>query len=138
MNNVRQVWRNVSRIGRPLRAAIRLPIVAVLLVSTAAFAQDNQRLTLTIYNSDLALVEDVRSLDLAAGRSRLEFKDVSAMIRPETVTLNASGVGIVEQNFDFDLLTPEIGRASCRESVWISVTARAIMSYLIHNYAPAP
>ena len=57
MNNVRQVWRNVSRIGRPLRAAIRLPIVAVLLVSTAAFAQDNQRLTLTIYNSDLALVE---------------------------------------------------------------------------------
>lgn len=107
MHNVRQVWRNVSRIGRPLRAAIRLPIVAVLLVSTAAFAQDNQRLTLTIYNSDLALVEDVRSLDLAAGRSRLEFKDVSAMIRPETVTLNASGVGIVEQNFDFDLLTPE-------------------------------
>ncbi|NLG75698.1 MAG: DUF4139 domain-containing protein, partial [Xanthomonadaceae bacterium] len=86
---------------------MRLPIVAVLLVSTAAFAQDNQRLTLTIYNSDLALVEDVRSLDLAAGRSRLEFKDVSAMIRPETVTLNASGVGIVEQNFDFDLLTPE-------------------------------
>src|SRR5690606_42127260 len=74
---------------------------------TAALRQGNQRLPLTIYNSDLALVEYVRSLDLAAGRSRLEFKDVSAMIRPETVTLNASGVGIVEQNFDFDLLTPE-------------------------------
>jgi hypothetical protein len=85
-------------------------VLCVLITSLFAeqgFAQENQRLTLTIYNSDLALVEDVRSLDLSAGRSRLEFKDVSAKIRPETVNLTAQGVGIVEQNFDFDLLTPE-------------------------------
>lgn len=69
-------------------------------------AADGQRLTLTIYNHDLALVQDVRTLDFAAGRSRLELEDVSASIRPETVTLSAAGVDIVEQNFDFDLLTP--------------------------------
>ena len=45
-------------------------------------------------------------LNLPAGRSRQEFRDVSAQIQPETVTLNGRGVGIVEQNFDFDLLTP--------------------------------
>jgi len=60
----------------------------------------------TIYNNDRALVEDKRMLNLPAGRSRQEFRDVSAQIQPETVTLNGRGVGIVEQNFDFDLLTP--------------------------------
>src|ERR671920_2263964 len=60
----------------------------------------------TIYNNNRALVEDKRTLNLPAGRSRQEFRDVSAQIQPETVTLNGRGVGIVEQNFDFDLLTP--------------------------------
>ena len=48
----------------------------------------------------------MRQLSLPAGRSRQEFPDVSAQIRPETVTLSGDGVGIVEQNFDFDLLSP--------------------------------
>jgi len=61
----------------------------------------------TIYNNDLALVQDTRTLRLPAGRTRQEFPDVSAAIRPETVTLSAAGTGIVEQNFDFDLLTPQ-------------------------------
>ena len=63
-------------------------------------------IAVTIYNNDRALVEDKRVLNLPAGRSRQEFRDVSAQIQPETVTLNGRGVGIVEQNFDFDLLTP--------------------------------
>jgi hypothetical protein len=61
----------------------------------------------TIYNGELALVQDTRQLDLPSGRSRQEFPDVSAQIRPETVTLSGAGVGIVEQNFDFDLLSPQ-------------------------------
>jgi hypothetical protein len=60
----------------------------------------------TIYNNGRALVEDKRVLNLPNGRSRQEFRDVSAQIQPETVTLSGRGVGIVEQNFDFDLLTP--------------------------------
>jgi hypothetical protein len=61
---------------------------------------------MTIYNSNLALVEDVRSMPGGAGRQRLEFRDVSGGIRPETVALSAPGVQILEQNFDYDLLTP--------------------------------
>jgi hypothetical protein len=61
----------------------------------------------TIYNNNLGLVQDRRQIDLPAGRSRQEFPDVSAQIRPETVTLTGAGVGIVEQNFDFDLLSPQ-------------------------------
>jgi hypothetical protein len=73
----------------------------------APAASDARRLAITIYNENLALVEERRTLDLPAGRSRQEFRDVSAAIRPETVSLTADGVGIVEQNFDYDLLTPD-------------------------------
>src|SRR5688572_24895490 len=89
------------------RYGVALAVALALSGQAQAASTEGQRLALTIYNNDLALVEDVRSLEFAAGRSRLEFKDVSAMIRPETVALNAAGVDIVEQNFDFDLLTPE-------------------------------
>ena len=61
----------------------------------------------TIYNNDLALIQDKRTLTLPGGRSRQEFPDVSAAIRPETVTLSGAGIEIVEQNFDYDLLTPQ-------------------------------
>ena len=60
----------------------------------------------TIYNNDTALVQDRRDLTLPVGRTAQDFPDVSAQIRPETVTLSGNGIGIIEQNFDFDLLTP--------------------------------
>lgn len=88
------------------RVTLALGAAAIALVAPAQ-AADGPRLSLTIYNADLALVQDVRSLDIPAGRSRQEFKDVSGRIRPETVSLAASGIGIVEQNFDYDLLTPD-------------------------------
>ncbi|HYD24174.1 MAG TPA: DUF4139 domain-containing protein [Croceibacterium sp.] len=63
--------------------------------------------SVTIYNNGQALVQDVRQLPIAAGRSTVSFPDVSAMIRPETLSFAAADTGIVEQNFDFDLLTPQ-------------------------------
>ena len=62
--------------------------------------------SVTIYNDGQALVQDVRSIAIPQGRTRIEFPDVSAMIRPETLSFAADDTGIVEQNFDFDLLTP--------------------------------
>jgi len=86
------------------------------LLATSALAQNTipppsqsaqGDVAVTIYNGSVALVQDTRQLDIPAGRSRQEFPDVSAQIRPETVTLAGNGVGIVEQNFDFDLLSPQ-------------------------------
>lgn len=73
----------------------------------ATVVSADPRISMTIYNSDLALIEEVRTVDLGVGHARLELRDVSAGIRPETVTLTGDGLSIVEQNFDFDLLTPE-------------------------------
>ncbi len=62
---------------------------------------------ITIYNNDLALVQDVRQLAIQQGKSRVEFPDVSAQIRPQTLSFAAANTAIIEQNFDYDLLTPE-------------------------------
>jgi hypothetical protein len=78
--------------------------VAWLLLDSASAA--DRTLSVTIYNDDLALVQDRRDIEVKDGRQRIEFQDVSAQIRPETVALSAADVAIVEQNFDFDLLTP--------------------------------
>jgi len=66
-------------------------------------------LGITIYNDGQALVRDARTLALKAGRNRLAFREVAASIRPETASLRplgGAGFSLVEQNFDFDLLTP--------------------------------
>ena len=68
-------------------------------------AQGN--VAVTIYNGNLALVQDTRQLDIPGRRTRIEFPDVSAQIRPETVSLSGDGIEIIEQNFDFDLLSPQ-------------------------------
>ena len=70
-------------------------------------AEADKQLSLTIYNGDLALIEHVRPITLEAGRQRLEFPGVSAQILPQTVSFAASNLELLEQNFDYDLLTPE-------------------------------
>ena len=95
------------------------PLLA-LLVSTGVLAQaDEQRSTLadqtqvavTIYNENLALIKDQRKLQLKPGPLALAFRDVSARMRPETALLRSvsapGSLYVQEQNFDFDLLTPQ-------------------------------
>jgi hypothetical protein len=79
--------------------------VFCLLAHPPAMAAE-RALSVTIYADDLALVQDRRDIEIKGGRQRLEFQDVSAQIRPETASLTAGDISIVEQNFDFDLLSP--------------------------------
>ena len=73
--------------------------------------QDQQEVAVTIYNDNLALVKDQRKVELDSGLNSLALRDVSAQIRPETALLRSltapGSLQILEQNFDFDLLTPE-------------------------------
>jgi hypothetical protein len=79
---------------------------AVSALAVLPVAAADHDVSVTIYANDTALIQDHRSINVTGGRQRLEFQNVSAQIRPETVSLAAEGISIVEQNFDFDLLTP--------------------------------
>ena len=100
--NIWGAWWLAMLLGSTATAAQQLPAPAD--ASTAGSAQGD--VSVTIYNNDVALVQDVRSLALGNGRVRQSFPDVSAAIRPETVTLTVPDAAIVEQNFDYDLLSP--------------------------------
>jgi hypothetical protein len=99
-------------------ALISSSILSTGVLSTDANAEEllstlneQQGVAVTIYNQDLALVKDTRKVNLKVGLNALALRDVSAQIRPETALLrsiNAPGsLNLLEQNFDFDLLTPQ-------------------------------
>jgi len=77
----------------------------------ASTLDDQTELALTVYNSDLALVRDVRTLRLPRGISDLQFMDVAATVNPATVHFRSltepSRLGVLEQNYEYDLLEPE-------------------------------
>ncbi len=74
-------------------------------------ASDQQSVAVTIYNDNLALVKEARRVRLVSGLNHLAWREVSAQMRPETAQLRnlsaPAGFLLQEQNFDFDLLTPE-------------------------------
>jgi len=73
--------------------------------------KDQRALAVTIYNNDRALIKDQREVRLPKGQCQLAFQEVSAKIEPETAILSnltsPKDFWVVEQNFDFDLLTPK-------------------------------
>ncbi len=72
---------------------------------------DQTDLAVTVYNSDIALVRDVRALTLARGTSDLHFMDIAATVNPATVHFRSlsepSRVSVLEQNYEYDLLEPD-------------------------------
>ena len=71
---------------------------------------DQSDLSVTVYNSNLALVRDVRQLTLPAGESRLRFMDIASSINPATVHFRSltepARLSVFEQNYEYDLLDP--------------------------------
>jgi len=106
----------------PIRNTVKIAFVVVTMLyanigfsadidETRSTLEDQQEVAVTIYNDNLALVKDQRKVKLKSGLNSLAFRDVSAQIRPETALLrsltNPNSFNVLEQNFDFDLLTPE-------------------------------
>jgi hypothetical protein len=102
-----------------MRRPFSLALAFAVMLCAAASAQSGERVStlddqrgvgITIYNTDLALVRDRRHVALPQGESRLALRDVSARIQPETALLQSVGnpgrVGVLEQNFNYDLLSP--------------------------------
>src|ERR1700694_2206368 len=71
---------------------------------------DQSDLALTVYNSNLSLVRDVRQLTLPSGESLLRFMDIAASINPATVHFRSltepAKLNVLEQNYEYDLLDP--------------------------------
>src|SRR5256712_955544 len=71
---------------------------------------DQTDLNVTVYNSNIALIRDVRQLALPGGAFRLKFMDIAATVNPATVHFRSLNdpekLGVIEQNYEYDLLEP--------------------------------
>ncbi len=102
---------------------VRLLIVGVLMLATAGAAlagasplvrqsteRDRTDVAVTAYNSGIALVRDVRTVNVPAGEVELRFMDVAERVIPETVHIEQRGerrpLEILEQNYEYDLISP--------------------------------
>jgi len=74
-------------------------------------SSQRESVAITVYNQNFGLVREIRNVDIGTGKVQLEFSDVSANIQPETVHIrslgNESALSVLEQNYRYDLLTPE-------------------------------
>jgi hypothetical protein len=84
------------------------PLASVADQSTSL--SDQTDLAVTVYNSNIALVRDVRQLQLPSGTFRLKFMDIAATVNPATVHFRSvtepEKVDVIEQNYEYDLLEP--------------------------------
>jgi len=69
----------------------------------------SQNISLTVYNNDLALVREIRTLHIEPGNSELSYVDVAAKIKPTSVHFKSVSspdkLTILEQNFEYDLVS---------------------------------
>ncbi len=94
-----------------LSAWLMLGIATVAMVSSAWAAEtivgekQQQNLEISIYNNNLALVKDTRNVALKQGINEVAFEGVASSIKPETALISADGIKVLEQNYDYDLLS---------------------------------
>ncbi len=82
-------------------------LVVFMVLAQGIFA----KVYLTIYNDNLALVKDTRMLLIQDGVFDLSFTDVASNIDPTSVHFRCinkpNGVRILEQNYEYDLVSTE-------------------------------
>ncbi|HZS03383.1 MAG TPA: DUF4139 domain-containing protein [Blastocatellia bacterium] len=72
--------------------------------------EDQKSVAITVYNSNIGLVKDTRTIRLPRGNSLLRFMDVAQQINPATVHIKSltapNALDVIEQNYEYDLLNP--------------------------------
>ncbi len=78
----------------------------IILIPMILVAQDfkQKSLAVTIYNTNLGVVKDLRAANLEKGTKTLKLTDVASQIDPTSVHINFDGV-VLEQNYQYDLVS---------------------------------
>ena len=93
-----------------MRSTIVLSACSMLAISSAeagtlSLSNQDNNLSLTIYNQNLSLVKDVRTAELASGRNDIIFDGVAQRIQPETAIIYGDGIKVSEQNYSYNLMS---------------------------------
>ncbi len=101
----------IGAAGVPGPESVEPAVTAAAQGAATSTLDDQTELAVTVYNSDIALVRDVRNISLARGTTDLHFMDIAATVNPATVHFRSltepARVSVVEQNYEYDLLDPD-------------------------------
>lgn len=86
----------------------RNAVIFFLALSLFLSAQDYNRkeINLTIYNSNLGVVKDLREINIDKGTTEIKLSDVAKLIDPTSVHIKLDG-NILEQNYQYDLVSTD-------------------------------
>jgi hypothetical protein len=85
------------------------PKVALLSIAKAA-SLDKTKNEVTVYNQNLALVKEYRTMNLGKGNNVIKYVDVASQIDPTSVMFRdprSQNTVVVEQNYEYDLVSSE-------------------------------
>jgi hypothetical protein len=86
-------------------------LAAGLVLAELSASAETPRVAVTVYNNDLGLVRERRVLELGAGETVYEFRDVAERIDPTSVHLRPvdgkGGLVVLEQNYEYDLVSSD-------------------------------
>ena len=96
--------------GAPREASAQKEAMHNGAADTSSSLRDQTELAVTVYNSNVALVRDVRQFEMPGGSFRLKFMDIAATVNPATVHFRSltdpAKLEVIEQNYEYDLLEP--------------------------------
>jgi hypothetical protein len=90
-----------------MRRCLSISVAMLIALAVAASSVAGEPgVSITVYNSDLALVKDTREMEIKSGVHELRFDDVAARIDPTSVhfeVVEGRPAHVWEQNYRFDL-----------------------------------
>lgn len=96
------------KVGVVLALCLALLAAALTCTTPSKLKAQAVGVDLTVYNQNLALVKERRTLDLELGINEVAFQDVAALIDPTSVLFrsltNPSGTVVIEQNYEYDIV----------------------------------
>ena len=132
-----------------MNRVVALTVMALMtFAAVAAFAADapepdlmldagsRSDLAVTVYNRDLALVREVRGLEVPKGRFTLEFRDVPERIEPRSLLVETGrglSLNILEQNYEYDLMSRDkiLEKYVGKEISWIQEDLTRVQGRLL-------
>ncbi|MCK4256593.1 DUF4139 domain-containing protein, partial [candidate division WOR-3 bacterium] len=84
---------------------IKLFVSLIIFLSMLSVSRLPGEVRITVYNDDIGLINETREFELEKGRQELRYEDVASTIDPTSVSFNATGISVVEQNYEYDLVS---------------------------------
>jgi hypothetical protein len=102
-NNYNNIENGVTIVSK------EVPKIALISLAKAA-SPEKTRNEVTIYNQNLALVKEYRTMDLSSGNNIVKYVDVASQIDPTSVMFRdpkSINTIVVEQNYEYDLISSD-------------------------------